>query len=94
MDTPVQQVVNHYLETLGYDIDDIKSEAKKDKRFYARHLRPAKDLIVLAGSVKKANAAISKLAEWADGNSFDYNINTVIKRWLHNELWKTGGKPV
>lgn len=83
METPIQQVVNHYLETMGFDFEDIQRECKKDKTFYPRHLRNAKDLITLAGSVKKAKEAITEIGEWADGNGLDYNINTVIKRWLY-----------
>ena len=83
--TPIQEVVDHYFGTLNLDLQDIRREVKKDKTFYARHLRNAKDLIELSGSVSKAKEEIDKIAEWANGNGFDYNINTVIKRWLYKK---------
>lgn len=92
METPIQQIVNHYLETKGFEFEDIQQECKEDKTFYPRHLRNAKDLLVLAGGIEEAKMAITEIAEWADGNGLDYNIGTVIKRWLERKNYERNKK--
>ena len=85
--TPIQQVVNHYFKTKGFSLDKIKQDGKKHKIVYARFTKPAKDLIELAGSVTKAQEAISKVAEWAKSRELDYTIETVFKKWFElNDL--------
>lgn len=84
-ETPIQQVINHYLDTRGFDKEDISAECKKDRTFYAKHLRNAKDLLELAGNVERAKEEIDKMAEWSDSRGLDFNLNTVIKKWLEDK---------
>jgi len=87
-ETAIQQIVNHYFVSKGLAIEEIKENAKKKKIIYSRHVRPAKQLLELAGSVKKARAAISKVARWAKSRGLDYTIETVFKRWLELDKLK------
>lgn len=87
-ESDIQQVVNHYFSTKGLSLGQIKKDAKKKKILYSRYVRPARDLLVLAGSVKKATEAISKVAEWAQSRKLDYTIETVFKRWLELDRLK------
>ena len=64
-ETKIQQIVNHYFYTKGLSLKQIKHNAKKKKIIYSRFTKPAKQLLVLAGSVKKAKQAIDKVADWA-----------------------------
>ena len=87
-ETEIQQVVNHYFYTKGLALDEIKENARKRKIIYSRFTRPAKQLLVLAGSVKKAEAAITRVAEWAKSRNLDYAIETVFKKWLELDRLK------
>jgi len=84
----IQRIVNHYFYTKGLTIKEIKESAKKKKIIYARHVRAAKQLLELAGSLKKALKAIDKVAEWAKSRDLDYTIETVFKRWLELDRLK------
>jgi len=81
-ETVIQEIVNHYFYTKGLSLEQIKDDAKKKKIIYSRYTRPAKQLLELAGSVKKAKEAINIVAEWAKSRNLDYSIETVFKRWL------------
>ena len=81
-ESPIQEVVNCYFESKGLSLDQIKEDAKKRKIIYSRFTRPAKQLISLAGSVKDAKEAITKVAKWANSRKLDYSIETVFKKWL------------
>ncbi|MFA5368550.1 MAG: hypothetical protein WC303_00900 [Candidatus Paceibacterota bacterium] len=81
-ETDIQEVVNYYFFTKGLTLEDVKENAKKQKIIYSRFTRPAKELIELAGSTKKAKQAISIVAEWANSRNLDYTIETVFKKWL------------
>lgn len=81
-ETEIQEVVNHFFYTKGYTLKQIKNDAKKKNIIYSRFTRPAKQLIELAGSVKKAKKAISTVADWAKTRNLDYSIETVFKKWL------------
>ncbi len=81
-ETKIQETVNHYFYSKGLTLDKIKKDAKKKKIIYSRFTRPAKQLLELAGSVKKAKEAINIIAEWAKSRGLDYTIETVFKRWL------------
>jgi hypothetical protein len=81
-ETNIQEIVNHYFYTKGLTLDQIKKDAKKKKIIYSRFTRPAKQLLELAGSVKKAKEAINIVADWAKSRDLDYTIETVFKRWL------------
>jgi len=91
-ESDIQKVVNHYFYTKGFTLDEIKESAKKKKIIYSRFTRPAKELIDLAGSVKKAEEAITTIAEWAKSRNLDYSIETVFKKWL--ELGKLKPKEI
>ncbi len=81
-DSAIRQVVTHYFETKGVPLDELKRSARRRKIIYSRFTKPAKQLIELAGSVEKAKAATSKVAEWAKTRKLDYSIETVFKKWL------------
>ena len=87
-ETELQQVVNHYFETKGLSLVQIKKDAKKKKIIYSRYTRPAKQLLELAGSLKKAKEALTKVAEWAQSRNLEYSIETVFKRWLELDRLK------
>ncbi|PIZ76589.1 MAG: hypothetical protein COY04_01285 [Parcubacteria group bacterium CG_4_10_14_0_2_um_filter_7_35_8] len=87
-ETAIQKIVNHYFYTKGLSLDQIKKDAKKKKIIYSRFTRPAKQLLVLAGSVKKAMVAIDKVAQWANSRKLDYAIETVFKKWLELDRLK------
>lgn len=87
-ETAIQQVVNHFFYSKGLSLGKIKRDAKKKKIIYSRFTRPAKQLIELAGSVKKAKDAITRVAEWAQSRNLDYAIETVFKKWLELDRLK------
>jgi len=87
-ETAIQEIVNHYFYTKGLTLGRIKDDAKKKKIIYSRFTRPAKQLLELAGSIKKAKKAISKVAEWAKSRGLDYAIETVFKKWLELDRLK------
>jgi hypothetical protein len=87
-ETNIQEIVNHYFYSKGLSLEQIKKDAKKKKIIYSRFTRPAKQLLELAGSVKKAKKAIDKVAEWASSRSLDYAIETVFKKWLELDRLK------
>ena len=87
-ETDIQEVVNHYFFSKGISLQQIKEDAKKKKIIYSRYTRPAKDLLELAGSLKKAKAAITRVAKWAQSRDLDYTIETVAKRWLELDRLK------
>lgn len=84
----IQRIVNHYFHTKGLTLKEIKINAKKKKIIYSRHVGAAKQLLELAGSLKKAMAAIDKVAEWAKSRNLDYAIETVFKKWLELDRLK------
>jgi len=69
-------------------LEQLKRNAKKRKIIYSRFTRPAKQLLEVAGSVKKAKAAIKTVAEWANSRNLDYSIETVFKKWLELDRLK------
>jgi len=87
-ETDIQKIVNHYFHTKGLSLEEIKNDARKKKIIYSRFTRPAKQLLELAGSVKKAKSAIDKVAEWAKSRKLDYAIETVFKKWLELDRLK------
>ena len=87
-ETKIRQIVTHYFETKGVSLEKLKKSAKKKKIIYSRFTKPAKQLLELAGSVKKAKEAIDKVAEWAKSRDLDYAIETVFKKWLELDRLK------
>ena len=87
-ETDIQEIVNHYFYSKGLSLEQIKKDAKKKKIIYSRFTRPAKQLLTLAGSVKKAKRAIDKVAQWANSRGLDYAIETVFKKWLELDRLK------
>lgn len=87
-ETAIQEIVNHYFYTKGLTLEKIKNDAKKKKIIYSRFTRPAKQLLELAGSIKKAKKAIDKVAKWAKSRNLDYAIETVFKKWLELDRLK------
>ncbi|MBZ9569890.1 hypothetical protein KJA16_03185 [Patescibacteria group bacterium] len=87
-ETAIRQIVTHYFKTKGVNLEQLKKSAKKRKIIYSRFTRPAKQLLELAGSVKKAEKAIDKVAEWAKSRGLDYAIETVFKKWLELDRLK------
>ncbi|HXK32020.1 MAG: hypothetical protein A2Z68_01230 [Candidatus Nealsonbacteria bacterium RBG_13_38_11] len=87
-ETKIQEIVNCYFYSKGLNLEQIKKDAKKKKIIYSRFTRPAKQLLELAGSVRKAKNAINKVAEWARSRGLDYAIETVFKKWLELDKLK------
>jgi len=87
-ETAIQEIVNHYFYSKGLALEEIKESAKKRKIIYSRFTRPAKQLLELAGSVKKAKKAIDIVAKWANSRNLDYAIETVFKKWLELDRLK------
>ena len=87
-ETNIQKIVNHYFKTKGLSLDKIKNDAKKRKIVYSRYTRPAKQLLELAGSLREAKKAITKVAKWAKSRNLDYAIETVFKKWLELDKLK------
>jgi len=87
-ETAIQQVVNHFFYTKGLSLEKVKRDARKKKIIYSRFTRPAKQLLVLSGSVRRAKAAIDKVAAWAKSRNLDYAIETVFKKWLELDRLK------
>lgn len=87
-ETDIQKIINHYFKTKGLSLKEVKENAKKRKIIYSRFTRPAKQLLVLAGSVVKAKKAIDKVARWAQSRNLDYAIETVFKKWLELDRLK------
>jgi len=87
-ETAIRQIVTFYFKTKGLSLDEIKRDAKKRKIVYSRFTKPAKQLLELAGSVKKAEEAIDKVAKWAKSRDLDYAIETVFKKWLELDRLK------
>jgi hypothetical protein len=87
-ETAIRQVVTYFFETKGVDLSQLKRDARKRKIIYSRYTKPAKQLLFLAGSIKKAGEAIDKVAEWAKSRNLDYTIETVFKKWLELDRLK------
>jgi len=87
-DTEIRQVVTHYFETKGVNLDQLKKSAKKRNIIYSRFTKPAKQLIELAGNPEKAKKAIDIVSKWAISRDLDYTIETVFKRWLELDKLK------
>ncbi len=87
-ETAIRQIVTHYFETKGISLEQLKKDAKKRKIIYSRFTKPAKQLLELAGSIKKAKDAIDKVAGWAKSRDLDYAIETVFKKWLELDKLK------
>jgi len=87
-ETDIQKIVNYYFQTKGLSLDKIKKDAKKKKIVYSRYVRPAKQLLVLAGSLREAKKAITKVSKWAKSRNLDYAIETVFKKWLELDKLK------
>jgi len=87
-ETAIQQIITHYFQTKGLSLEELKKNARKKKIIYSRFTKPAKQLLVLAGSIEKAKTAVSKVAEWAKSRNLDYAIETVFKKWLELDRLK------
>ncbi len=87
-ESAIQEIVNHYFYSKGFNLEQIKEDAKKRKIIYSRFTRPAKQLLTLAGSVQDAKMAIDKVADWAKSRNLDYAIETVFKKWLELDRLK------
>lgn len=87
-ETAIRQIVTYYFKTKGISLEQLKKDAKKRKIVYSRFTKPAKQLLELAGSIKKAEDAIDKVAKWAKSRDLDYAIETVFKKWLELDRLK------
>lgn len=86
--TIIRQIVTHFFETKGISLDALKKSARKRDIIYGRYAKSARELLDLAGSVKKAKEAIAKVAEWAKTRNLDYSLETVLKKWLELDRLK------
>jgi len=90
--TALRELVTHYFTTKGILLAELKASAKKRNIVYGRYAAPAKQLLELAGSVQKAKAGVTKVADWANSRGLDYTIETVAKRWLELDRLKPKAK--
>ncbi|MCH8244533.1 hypothetical protein IIB97_01440 [Patescibacteria group bacterium] len=86
--TVLRQIVTYYFATKGVSLAELKSKAQAEKIIYGKYAKSARELLLLAGSLKKAESAIKKVAEWAGSRNLDYSLDTVIKRWLELDRLK------
>lgn len=87
-ETAIRRIIAHFFRSKGLSLQELKESAKKRKIIYSRFTKPAKQLLELAGSVEKAEAAIDKVAAWANSRKLDYAIETVFKKWLELDRLK------
>ena len=90
--TVIRRVVTHFFETKGVSLEELKKNARKRNIVYGRFAKSARELLDLAGSVQKAEAAITKVAEWAKTRNLDYSLETVLKKWIELDALKP--KPI
>ena len=79
--TVLRQIVTYYFITKGISLTELKRKAKAESIVYGKYAKSARELLLIAGSLKKAESAIKKVAEWASSRNLDYTLDTVIKRW-------------
>ena len=79
--TVLRQIVTYYFITKGVSLAELKRKAKAESIVYGKYAKSARELLLIAGSLKKAESAIKKVAEWASSRNLDYTLDTVIKRW-------------
>jgi len=87
-ETDIQKIVNYYFKTKDIDLTELKKNTRKKKIVYSRYVRPAKQLLELAGSLREAKKAITKVSKWAKSRNLDYVIETVFKKWLELDKLK------
>jgi ribosomal protein S13 len=87
-ETAIRQIITFYFQTKGLSLGKLKTEARKKKIIYSRFTKPAKQLLELAGSIKKAKEAMEKVSKWAKSRDLDYSIETVFKKWLELDKLK------
>ncbi|KKQ68597.1 MAG: polymerase beta family protein [Parcubacteria group bacterium GW2011_GWC2_39_11] len=87
-ETAIRQIITCFFATKGLSLEQLKYSARKRKIIYSRFTKPAKQLLELACSIEKAEAAINKVAEWAKSRKLDYAIETVFKKWLELDQLK------
>lgn len=87
-ETAIRHIITHYFKTKEVSLKELKRDARKRKIIYSRFTKPAKQLLELAGSVEKAEQALTKVAEWAKTRNLDYAIETVFKKWLELDRLK------
>ncbi len=80
--TAIRAIVTYFFKSKGISLDELKKNARKREIIYSRFTKPAKQLLVLAGSLEKAKEAIDVVAKWASSRGLDYSIETVFKKWL------------
>jgi len=86
--TAIRSIIAHFFKTKDVSLDELKRNARKEKIVYSRFTKPAKQLLILTGSVALAKEAMSKVAEWAKSRNLDYGIETVFKKWLELDRLK------
>jgi len=86
--TAIRTIITHFFKTKNVSLEELKRNARKEKIIYSRFTKPAKQLLVLTGSIEKAKEAMGKVAEWAKSRGLDYAIETVFKKWLELDRLK------
>ena len=79
---PTNQIVNYFFVLKGWDYKS-KEFYKKNKIYYGRYVKSAKNLLELCGgSVEKGKEALDKISNWAESRNLGWSIETIFKRWL------------
>ncbi len=87
-ETALQVIIPHFFKSKGLGLQELKENAKKRKIIYSRFVKPAKQLLELAGGIEASKKAIDTVAAWANSRKLDYTIETVFKKWLELDRLK------
>ena len=87
-ETALQVIITHFFKSKGLGLQELKENAKKRKIIYSRFVKPAKQLLELAGGIEASKKAIDTVAAWANSRKLDYTIETVFKKWLELDRLK------
>jgi hypothetical protein len=105
--TNVQEIVNYFFELKGWN-DKPKEFYQKNKILYGRFVKPSSQILELCDqNVSYAKDRVNRIFLWADSNSLDWSLETVIKKfldidklrerekkptWQGNPMYKRGGR--
>jgi len=84
----IREIIAYYFQTKSISLLQLKKDSRKQKIIYSRFTKPAKQLLELTGSVKKAKNALDIISALARSRNLDYGIETVFKKWLELDQLK------
>ncbi len=85
-ETPLQQVMNHYITFKG----EILSKAQTNA-FYSRYGKAAKGLLEACGkNAEEAKAAVTKIGTHLNEQKFSWTLETILRWYVDPSLMKGG----